>query len=246
MKRNLLVVTLLAALVASPVYAGQEPDASSAAANTQDSLISHQEFKMPAGPARVRRTILTTDPDDPHKTVTIDQVLTRTGPNKLTFVRGEQPADATFHRQKLCKRMGGIDVTNDSEITINDQILNFSLCKNVAQQPVANKNSAEFKANDLGMTIIVPAITAKHLEQSYLPMYVWTSTTYPGDVNITMLSGVTGYLYIKAYAYAGVNNLQPVFSFRPFLLGTFPVTTTACHQQLGCHEDKRGLITVVQ
>lgn len=63
---------------------------------------------MPAGPARVRCTILTTDPDNPQKAVTIEQVLMRTGPDKLTFVRGEQPADATLYRQRLCKKMGAV------------------------------------------------------------------------------------------------------------------------------------------
>ncbi|AJY31329.1 hypothetical protein BTM_3708 [Burkholderia thailandensis 34] len=246
MKRNLLTVTLLAALVAPPVCAEPQPGASSAAAGPTDSLVNYQEFKMPSGPDRVRRTILTTDPDDPRRTVTIDQVLTRTGPDKLTFVRGEQPADATLYRQKICQKMGGVDATNDGEITINDQILNFSLCRTVGQQPVSNKNASAAKLPDYGITIIVPAVQAKFAQQSYLPMHVWTSTPVAGNVDISISSGATGFLSIRQYGYAGVNTFQPTFTFKPFVLGTFPVTARACAPQVGGQDDKRGIVTVVR
>lgn len=200
---------------------------------------------MPSGPNRVRRTILTTDPDDPRKTITIEQVLTRTGPGKLTFVRGEQPADATFYRQKVCKKMGGVDATNEGEITINDQILNFSLCKTLEQQPVSNKDGAAAKLPDYGVTIIVPAVQVKFAHQSSLPIAVWTSAPVAGNVDISLSSGATGFLYIQQYGYAGVNNFLPTFTFTPYVLGTYPVTAKARAPQVGCVEDKRGIVTVV-
>jgi hypothetical protein len=251
MQANVWVVALTAALATLPAHA-QQADDPPAVGTAQDGVVSYQSVGNAAGVTRIFRSIRTTDPTDARKTVIVEQVLRQVAPGSVTFVRGEQSADAARHRQQQCAALGAVDSTDESDVTFDERILDFALCKSVNPPPTqrmfaAPASAAPTKANDEGITIIVPAVQGKLLQPTPFPVHMWVSSVRAGEVTLSLQAPNFGFVNFRSATNGGVLNFQPVFTVKGTVLGTYPVTAVGCAPVPGgCVKDERGRFTVVR
>ena len=168
-------------LLAGSAIAGS----SGAPANGPDEkLVGFTEMRQTDGTRLVYRSIQVADPDHEGQTIVIDQVLRRSGPGELQFVRGAQPKESSVYRQKVCASMGGIDITNDVEATIDENALNFALCGHEAPNDKIEA-SVRAAANDPGITIVLPPLTERVSQTPWwTEAAVWISSSWQGNNRI--------------------------------------------------------------
>ncbi|GLQ88561.1 hypothetical protein [Dyella flagellata] len=96
---------------------------------TVPGVVSYAEKINADGETIIRRSIEVDSPDEPDKKIRIGQVLKKLENGDLLLVPGQQPEDADVYRQKICQKMGGIDVTNQSQVVISEETLDGGSCK---------------------------------------------------------------------------------------------------------------------
>jgi hypothetical protein len=242
MQRKAWIIALAAAFAALSAHAQQAGEPSPVGV-VQGEVVAYQAVSDAAGTTKIYRSIRTADPADARRSVVVEQVLKQVAPGRVTFVRGEQPADAVRHRQQQCAALGAIDVTEESDVTLDERILDASLCKSTNPQQAASVRAAA--PVDSGITIIVPGILARIQQPTQLPIHLWVSTARIGDVTLSVSSEPFGVGNLKFYTYGGVNNFQSVLTVRAVKLGMFPIYARACAPGIGCVDDSRGRINVV-
>ncbi len=245
MQRKAWLIALGAAFAVLSAHA-QQSGAASPSTVAQGEIVSTQTISDAAGATKIYRSIRTADPADARRSVVVEQVLRPVAPGSLAFVRGEQPADAVRHRQQQCAARGGVDATEESELTFDERILDATLCKSTSPQSAGAVRAAAAVANDQGITIIVPGILARFQQPTQLPMHLWVSTVQIGNVTLSVSSEPFGTGNLKFYTYGGVNNFQTALTVRASKLGMFPIYARACAPGIGCVDDSRGRINVVR
>ncbi|HDR9766787.1 TPA: hypothetical protein QDC27_001718 [Burkholderia cepacia ATCC 25416] len=246
------VIAVATAVAALSAHAQQADGV--APATAQDEIVNYQAVGNAAGVTKIYRSIRTTDPTDARRTVVVEQVLKQIAPGRVSFVRGEQPAEATRHRQQQCAQRGAVDVTDESDVTIDERVLDFALCRSTAPMPAGVARAAKAGgtapakaiANDQGITIIVPGILAHVFQFTDLPVHLWVSTAQIGNVPMSLYSEPFGVVNFTGYTNGGVVLFQPVFSVRAVKLGEFAINARACGPGIGCFDDSRGRINVVR
>ncbi|WDD91618.1 hypothetical protein Bsp3421_001552 [Burkholderia sp. FERM BP-3421] len=256
MQRNAWVVALTAAFTTFSAHA-QQADSPPAGDPAQEGVVSYQAVGNAAGVTKIYRSIRAADPADARKTVVVEQVLKQVAPGSVTLVRGEQSAEAARHRQQQCAALGAVDATEEADVTFDERILDFALCKSANPQPAqrmfaaagmrATALAAAPKANDEGITIIVPAVQGKLLQPTQLPVHFWVSSVRAGEISLSLQAPNFGFVNFRGTTNGGVYNFQPVFTVKGSWLGTYPVTAIGCAPiPGGCVKDERGRFTVVR
>ena len=197
-----------------------------------EKLVGFTEMKQPDGSRLVYRSIQVADPDHEGQTIVIDQVLRRSGPGELQFVRGAQPKESSVYRQKVCASMGGLDITNDVEATIDENALNFALCGHEAPNDKIEA-SVRAAANDPGITIVLPPLTERVAQTPWwTEAAVWISSSWQGNNRIyfnVQGSYCPNLRYIEDLGVPpSVRYYQPVISCTTPIAGDYTITVTAC------------------
>ncbi|RUL76611.1 hypothetical protein [Dyella choica] len=96
---------------------------------TVPGVVSYTENTNADGKVIIHRSIEVDSPDEAGKKIVIGQVLEKQENGELLLIPGQQPENADVYRQKICQKIGGIDVTNQSNVVIGEETLDGGSCK---------------------------------------------------------------------------------------------------------------------
>ena len=105
-----------------------------------DAIVDYHESLEPDGRTLIYRSVKVQSLDEPGKQVVIGQVLERTDDGNFRLVPGRQPAEADLYRQKLCQKLGGVDISNDNGgLIIGPGTVDGAACKGPSPNSKASK-----------------------------------------------------------------------------------------------------------
>ncbi|GLQ87037.1 hypothetical protein [Dyella flagellata] len=105
-----------------------------------DAIVDYRESLEPDGRTLIYRSVKVDSLDEAGKQIVIGQVLERTQDGNFRLVPGRQPEEADLYRQKLCQKLGGIDISNDNGgLIIGPGTLNGAGCKGPSPNSKASK-----------------------------------------------------------------------------------------------------------
>ncbi|RUL79734.1 hypothetical protein [Dyella choica] len=105
-----------------------------------DAIVDYHESLEPDGRTLIYRSVKVVSLDESGKQVVIGQVLERTRDGNFRIVPGRQPEEADLYRQKLCQKLGGVDITNDGDgLIIEPGTLDGVACRGPSPNSKASK-----------------------------------------------------------------------------------------------------------